>query len=297
MEEQFIFGEVRKIARIKIRPFADQPRTYFDQAALQGLADSIKQVGQKNPVTIKTIEPDQNGCTYELIDGQRRWHACEIAGKTEILAWITEVENTNEQFIASVVSNFGREGHTVLEVARAIKKIRDMGKTTEDIQRMFGKSITWVYQHLKILALPDEVLNLMGPEIEEAKRLKFSTALLLTDIPPAHQISLALTISQMDLSMSQARHMIKKTVQTEGLKRSKNRPGREFDSLFGFARRTDEELEVILDTSLDQLRRILSGGKLQERMKLLELLEESLENLSALKETIERIEKEGVKNP
>jgi len=290
--EETNYGEVIKIPRIQIRPFADQPRTYFDQTSLQELAESIRAVDQKIPVLVKRLEPAVDGYSFELVDGQRRWYACEIINKADMLAWVVEIKDANDQFITSVVSNFGREGHTVLEDAYSVRRIKDMGKSPEQLSKIFSKSATWVWQHLKILRLPPEVLALLGPEIPEEKRLAFSTALLLVDIPKSYQVGLAKTISEMGLSMNQARHVVAKTVHTQGLKRSHSRPDKDFNVFYGFVERMNEHLETVLDTSVQQFREILRGGKLQSRMKLLEMLDENIEQLRALKETIEKIESE-----
>ncbi len=290
--EQINYGEVKKIPRDQIRPFADQPRTHFDQVSLKELADSIEEVGQKIPILVKQLTPPVNGHIFELVDGQRRWIACGMINRVDMLAWVIKVNDENDQFVTSVVSNFGREGHTVLEIAHAVKRIKDMGKTLGELTKIFGKSSTWVCQHLSILKLPQEVLELLGPETPEEKRLTFSTALLLTGIPEPHQAVLGKMISEMGLSMSQSRHMIAKTVHTQGLKRSRNRPDREFQVLYGFVARANEHLEMVLDTSVQQLREILRGGKLQDRMRLLEMLEENTEQFKALQQMVEKIEEE-----
>jgi ParB family chromosome partitioning protein len=116
------------IPRSRIRPFKNQPRTYFDKEELENLAASIKAFGQIVPVSVKKVS-DSPDFDYELCDGQRRWHACEIAGKTMMKAILESPTDEKEQFLISVLSNFGRAEHTVIEIAYACKTFRDEGMT------------------------------------------------------------------------------------------------------------------------------------------------------------------------
>src|SRR5687767_1132892 len=91
-------GEVVLIPWGQIRPFADQPRTYFNQAELQQLADSIAENGQRVPIFVRELDPWEPPYRYELIDGQRRWHACDMAKVRRMKSIILEVDDVIEQF-------------------------------------------------------------------------------------------------------------------------------------------------------------------------------------------------------
>src|SRR3989344_4622538 len=123
-------SQVRRIPRVKIRRFADQPRTYFDGRDMSDLAASIEEIGQQTPIVVKAIADDPKH-DYELVDGERRWIACGIVGVETMLAWIKNVSDTEEQFVSSVVGNFGRSGHTALEIAQAIDRIRNSKRLRE----------------------------------------------------------------------------------------------------------------------------------------------------------------------
>src|SRR3989344_5128740 len=108
--------QVLIISRDSIRPFPNQPRKYFNKAKLESLAKSISTVGQLVPIHVREVESN-NGSKihYELIDGQRRWHACGIAGKTQMKVIVFSVASEDEQFKLSLITNFGREGHDPVE--------------------------------------------------------------------------------------------------------------------------------------------------------------------------------------
>jgi len=170
----FGIGMVTKVPFRRVRFFADQPRTYFNPQNLQELASSIKQEGQKDPVWVKIIsgDPDHD---FELVDGERRWRAIEIAEVETILIWIVEVKDTDDQFVTSIIANFGRADHTHLEVARAIKKIQGMDRMVElseaeqvrQIANMFAKSEPYVKQHLALLKLHPAVQAMMEETVDE----------------------------------------------------------------------------------------------------------------------------------
>src|SRR3989344_9390147 len=120
-------SQVRRIPRLKIRRFSDQPRTYFDARDMSDLAASIEEIGQQTPIVVKAIVGDPKH-DYELVDGERRWIACGMVGVETMLAWVKNVTDVEEQFVSSVVGNFGRSGHTALEIAQAIDRIRKSSK-------------------------------------------------------------------------------------------------------------------------------------------------------------------------
>lgn len=202
-------GKVILVPRERIRPFPGQPRKYFNEEALRQLAESISRIGQQVPVSVRPIS-DDSAHDYELIDGQRRWHACDIAGKSEIMAWVKEATTDQEQFIASVVSNLGRADHTALEIAHALERMmKENDFTSEHVARICGRSTAWVYQHLSVLKLAPEVQQMMDPKIPEERQLRFSVAVELANLPEYMQRDLAATICDRKLPHFQARALIR----------------------------------------------------------------------------------------
>lgn len=92
--------------------YANQPREEFNEEELNGLADSISEVGLQNAITVRRIL--DRPLYYELVDGERRFRACQICGLTSISALVKNISSEDEQYVSSVVSNFCRSGHTPL---------------------------------------------------------------------------------------------------------------------------------------------------------------------------------------
>jgi ParB family chromosome partitioning protein len=148
-----------KIAVDKILPNPEQPRKAFDQAEIGSLADSIRQHGLINPITV-----EQAGGCYILIDGERRWRAAKLAGLGQIDATIRPAMNGKggqERLVLALVANLQRSDLTPTEEARAYQKMRDAGMTNIRIGNCVGKSAAHVVQCLSLLGLDDEIQTLV----------------------------------------------------------------------------------------------------------------------------------------
>lgn len=279
------FGEVIVIPRIRVRPFANQPRKYFDQAKLKSLAESIGEMGQLVPIFVRALE-DANGspCHYELIDGQRRWHACEMAGVKKMKAIVLSVQDEEEQFTISVISNFGRVDHDPIETALAIKRFRDGGKNVAQIAKTFARSEVWVYQYLKILKLDQEVLNMMSPEISEDKRLLFSTALLLTDLPFDLQKKIAKVVVGKRLKHLQAKTLIRAKAERLGIGigDSERTPNKDYRVLRSFVVKMERELAVLLSMPQSFFDKMFQHRDDEDCDKLADKLEANVADLKTL---------------
>jgi len=282
---------VRRIPWRVIKPMPGQPRESFDPVSLKELADSIKEVGQAVAAIVTPLDPPDGEFLFQLTDGQRRWIACQIAGIEYLKAEIdNECVTVDQKFIKSVITNFAREPNTVIETAKAVRRIRDMGKTLEQISKIFGKSMSWVNQHLNLLKLHPKVLVLLSPETPEDKRLALNTALTLVGLPEEEQVGLANIISEAGFTMVQARHLIKKTIHTRGIRLNKRtRKDKDFKVLAGFFERTKAQCDTILDMPDSQLRETLAGGKKKDRDKLLEKIGYLIEDMSSIKTAIARL--------
>ena len=285
-------GKVVLIDRSKIVPFRGQPRTFFPKERLEKLSKSIGTIGQKTPVTVKRIE----GGKFKLVDGQCRWIACGmISPNFKIKAWVVEIKDDNQHFIDSFVSNSCRESPTDLDIANALKKIMDMGKTQQEVADMSGYSQGWVGQHLSILKLAPEVINLMKPNIPEEKRLGYSIALLLVNIPSKPlQIQLARTISNMGLSHFHASHLISKQMRNKGVEKTGRRLRREFENLNSFVLKMGKMLELIVDNPVSHFREALKDRELKKRRGFLEQIEKNGRMLEKLGDMIKKILRESL---
>ena len=175
-------SKVERILRNQIRRFTDQPRNFFDAKDMNDLAASIEEIGQQTPIVVKAVIGDPKH-KYELVDGERRWIACGMAGVDTMLAWVRPIKDSDEQFVASVVGNFGRSSHTPLEISQAINRIRKSkrmesfspGEQIAKIAKIFARSEPWVYSHLALLRLHPEVQAMMSPTISEELLLTMSS--------------------------------------------------------------------------------------------------------------------------
>jgi ParB family transcriptional regulator, chromosome partitioning protein len=149
--------DLRDLAVELIRPNPQQPRRSFDEAALQGLADSVTERGVLQPVLVRP----QPGGTYELVAGERRWRAARLAGLETIPALVQDRDDSTTLEVA-LVENMAREDLNPVEEARAVAAlVEELELTREDVGRRIGRSRVAVSNLLRILDLPDEALALL----------------------------------------------------------------------------------------------------------------------------------------
>lgn len=131
----------------------DQPRRSFDEEALNELADSIKQIGVVQPITLRKQE---NG-KYQIIAGERRFRASQIAGLKSIPAYVREV-NENELMEMALIENIQREDLNAIEEALAYQNLMDKCDYTQDqLSERVGKKRATVANYLRLLRLPAEI--------------------------------------------------------------------------------------------------------------------------------------------
>ena len=144
--------EMTEIALSNIIPNPTQPRTEFDEEALEELADSIRQLGLIQPITVK-----RDGEKYIIISGERRWRASEKAGLKTMPAYIREVDDTTLHAMA-LVENIQREDLNAIEISLGMQRlIEECGLTQEALAERLGKKRSTVANYLRLLNLPDEV--------------------------------------------------------------------------------------------------------------------------------------------
>lgn len=142
-----------------IEPRRDQPRKTFEHEALESLADSIGQFGVLQPIIVRE-NPLLEG-TYEIIAGERRWRASKMAGLNEIPAVVLEGDDLKAVQVA-VIENIQREDLNPVEEAMAYDVLIDRyGLTQEQVAKQVGKNRATITNALRLLDLPDEVLELL----------------------------------------------------------------------------------------------------------------------------------------
>ena len=134
-----------------------QPRSQFDDATLQGLADSVKARGVLQPILVRPLPSGR----YELIAGERRWRAAQLAALEEIPALVRDRDDA-EALEVALIENMAREDLNPVEEARACAAlVEELGLTREDVGRRVGRSRVAVTNLVRLLDLPDEVLALI----------------------------------------------------------------------------------------------------------------------------------------
>ena len=184
-----------------IRPNPQQPRREFDDDSLQELANSIRQIGVVQPITLR----DMGDGTYVIIAGERRWRASQRVGLTTIPAYIRTVDDENMMEMA-LVENIQREDLTALEVALAYQNlIEQYNLTQEQLSERVGKNRVTVTNYLRLLKLPASVqVALRNREID----MGHARALLALSDPEA-QLKVFAEMKKDHLSVRKIEEMVK----------------------------------------------------------------------------------------
>jgi ParB family chromosome partitioning protein len=149
--------ELRQLPVELIGPNPNQPRHNFDEQALLGLADSIRARGVIQPVLVRPL----SGGRYELVAGERRWRAAQLAELTSIPAVVRHDDDSASVELA-LIENMAREDLNPIEEARAcLALVEELGLTREDVGLRVGRSRVAVSNLMRLLELPDEALDLI----------------------------------------------------------------------------------------------------------------------------------------
>ena len=201
-------GEVRtqgssnlsEIALDQISPNPNQPRREFDEEAMQELANSIREIGIIQPVTLRQMEDGK----YQIIAGERRWRAAQMAGLDSIPAYIRTVKDETVMEMA-LVENIQREDLNAIEIALAYEHlVETTGMTQEKVSERVGKSRTAVTNYMRLLKLPAQVqMALKNKEID----MGHARALLSIDSPSV-QIKLFKEIQKNGYSVRKVEELV-----------------------------------------------------------------------------------------
>jgi ParB family transcriptional regulator, chromosome partitioning protein len=146
-------GSINEIEIEKIEANPYQPRTQFDEESLNELAESIKQLGIIQPVTVRPVDDNK----YQLITGERRFRACKLAGLEKIPAYIRPADNQGMLEMA-LVENIQREDLDAIEVALSYQQLIEECKITqENLSERVGKKRSTITNYLRLLRLPAEI--------------------------------------------------------------------------------------------------------------------------------------------
>ena len=150
---------MREISISRIKPNPNQPRRNFPEEELGELADSIREHGILQPLLIQA----GSGGGYELVSGERRLRAAEIAGLSTVPSIIVDPQKPGGSLTIALVENVQRTDLNAIELARAYKRLQEeFGRTQEEIAKMVGKSRSQVTNTLRLLELPDDIQAAIG---------------------------------------------------------------------------------------------------------------------------------------
>ena len=208
-------SNLNEVEIAQIEPNPNQPRREFDQEALQELASSIRELGIIQPITIRKMEAQK----YQIIAGERRWRASQLAGLTTIPAYIVSVEDQNAMEMA-LVENIQREDLNAIEIALAYQHLAESGGMTQaKISERVGKSRAAVTNYMRLLKLPAQVqIALKNHEIE----MGHARALLSVD-SPSQQIKLFKEVQQHQYSVRKVEEMVQALKNGEDVKTAKGK--------------------------------------------------------------------------
>ncbi|MGB3917700.1 ParB/RepB/Spo0J family partition protein [Thiothrix litoralis] len=192
----------------RIRPGQYQPRTRMDPDALQELADSIKAQGLVQPVVVRKL----GGGEYELIAGERRWRASQLAGLHEIPAVVREIPDQAAAAM-SLIENIQREDLNALEEAGALRRLIDeFGLTHQQTAEAVGRSRAAVTNLLRLLDLQAETKALV-----DAGQLEMGHARALLALQGRQQVDIAEKVAQRQMSVRETERWVK-NIQEAGQK-------------------------------------------------------------------------------
>ncbi|MBO5261633.1 MAG: ParB/RepB/Spo0J family partition protein [Clostridia bacterium] len=193
---------VQTLRLSEIEPKADQPRKHFDEESLQQLADSIAQHGLLQPIIVR----ESAGGFYQIIAGERRWRASKMAGLTEVPVVIMDADALKAAEIA-IIENVQREDLNAYEEASAYKALMtEYGLTQEEVAAKVGKSRSAVANTLRLLDLPEEILEMLKTGDISAGHAKAVLGLKNKD----DMVDLAQKILVRSLSVRETEDLVKK---------------------------------------------------------------------------------------
>jgi ParB family chromosome partitioning protein len=241
-------AEMVEIALSDIIPNPTQPRTEFDEEALAELADSIRQLGLIQPITVK-----REGDKYIIISGERRWRAAEKAELKRVPAYIREVDDTTLHAMA-LVENIQREDLNAIEISLGMQRlVEECGLTQEALAERLGKKRSTVANYLRLLNLPEEIQLAIKSGIISMGHAK---ALVAVD-SKSKQLSLLKRCVKNNLSVRQLEELVRLT--SEAKPKAASVVDDEYPESYG---RLVELLEKFFSQDISIKRTKNGGGKI-----------------------------------
>lgn len=277
-----------------VAPDPDQPRKIFNKKKLSELAESILEFGQREPIKVvdRTTLPDYKPGTarWMINDGERRWRAINLLGLKTIRMKVISAGTAGSRFIQSATANFGREGHTPMEAARAVARVlqepefASLGvmEAERRVAALFTRSTAWVRIQKRLMMLAPEVQDLIeGDDNDEKETLNAQVALSLLAIKDeAKRIEVAKTIVTKKLGKIGALAAIRNAQKSHGVSPgSYMRHSEDVQRIGRFTKRIQTNADGLLELKLPDIRAYL-GSRQGEKTKI-------VNELTAAKEALE----------
>jgi len=195
-----------------MRPGAFQPRRDILKEPLEELAASIKANGVLQPIVIRPFPGGlRDGARYEIICGERRWQAAQLAGLKDIPAIVRDLSD-REAALVALIENIQREELTSAEEARAFKRlVEEFSLTHQEIADLVGRSRAAVTNHMRLLELPPEIVALID---ERALAMGHARALLGLD-SDAERLRLGQLVADREYSVRETEQLVRKAMEAD----------------------------------------------------------------------------------
>ena len=259
-------GELSQLSVRSLKPGKYQPRTRMDQASLAELADSIRARGVLQPVVVRPV--DDGG--YEILAGERRWRAAQIAGLERIPALVREVPDDAALGIG-LIENIQREDLNPIEESAGLKRLIDEFRLTHDeVAKAVGRSRSAVTNLLRLLELARPVQDML-----QDGRIDMGHARALLGVGKAKQVELAEQVASRGLSVRETERLVQHAAAAPKAATRSPKAGRDADT-----RRLEEELSEALGATVTVKPRRGGRGSLVIDYASLEQLEGLVARLS-----------------
>lgn len=225
-------GGVMKLPLVWLQPGAFQPRRHFDEDALKGLAESIKERGILEPLLVRSIPGAKD--SYEIIAGERRWRAAQLAGLHDVPVMLRELTD-REALEFGLIENIQRQDLSPLEEAEGYQRLLgEFGHTQEALAKIVGKSRPHITNMLRLLTLPQAVKQML-----DKGELTIGHARAI--IPARDPVPLAQEIVKKGLNVRQAEALAKRYIENPQVHKKKAPEGENADVL-----QLERELEKLI---------------------------------------------------
>ncbi len=232
--------QINEIPVSSIKPNPNQPRKFFDATALRELSESIIQFGVLQPITVRKVR-----CGYEIVTGERRLRATQLAGINTIPAIVINADNDKSAILA-LLENLQREDLSFFEIAEGYQRlIKEQGMTQDDIARKLGKSQSTVANKIRLLKLTPIVRKIIR---EYALTERHARALL--NLEPEKQLIAVRTICENNLNVRQAEEMISGMLQ-EKVKKTQTIKVNEIHDIRLFTNTVKQAVDLMRESGAD----------------------------------------------